>query len=540
MAVRSLRPLIALRAPKNRVRSRTLPAPVGGWNTRDGLPLMPEEDAVILDNFFPNSTSVDLRKGYAPQTASVSGYIETLMAYSSPTTDKLFAASSIGTVYDVTTADSFLTDESGNFLVTEDGNNLIIEGVGSSATLTGMSNGRFQYVNFATSGGNFIVICNGTDSVRNYNGTTWSTPTITGVTSANLVHVNAHKNRLWFVEEDALSAWYLPTQSVAGAASELDLSAFCTKGGYLQAMATWTVDAGYGVDDHAAFITSKGQVLIYRGTDPASSATWALVGIWDIGAPVGRRCFLKWAGDLLIITQDGVVPMSVALQSARTNLRIDITDKIETTMADSATDFSDNFGWQLIFYPRGGQLYLNVPLVERITHHQYVMNTRTKAWCRFKGWNAGCWEIYQDELYFGAYQLIAKAWSGTNDAGGAIEAAAIQAFSELGQPGVQKQAKIFQTLFYTTGSPDLTGGVNVDYDTSENTASLQVQTSLYGLWDTGTWDSAIWGPDLEIRKSWNGVAGVGNAFAPTLNADTVDVQVQWVNSTIVFEEGGFV
>ena len=540
MAVRSLRPLRALKAPRKRVKSITLPAPVGGWNTRDGLPLMPEKDAVLLDNFFPNSTSVDLRKGYTPETASVAGYIETLMAYSSPTLDRLFAASSNGTIYDITTADSFLAAETSHLIRTENNRNIILSGGASSATLSGMSNGRFQYVNFATSGGNFIVICNGTDTVRNFDGSSWSTPSITGVTSANLIHVNAHKNRLWFVEKDSMSAWYLPTQSVAGAASELDLSAFVTKGGYLVAMATWTVDAGYGVDDHAAFITSKGQVLIYRGTDPASSSTWALVGVWDIGAPVGRRCFLKWAGDLLIITQDGVVPMSLALQSSRINQKIELTDKIDTTMADSATDFSDNFGWQLIFYPRGGQLYLNVPLTERVKQHQYVMNTRTKAWCRFTGMNAGCWEIYQDELYFGGFEFIGKAWSGTNDAGSAIEAAAIQAFSELGKPGVQKQAKLFQTLFYTTGAPELTGGVNVDYDTTENTASLQVQASLYGLWDGATWDSDIWGPDLEIRKSWNGVAGVGNAFAPTLNADTVDVQLQWVNSTIVFEEGGFV
>ena len=540
MAVRSLRPLIALKAPKKRVRSKTLPAPVGGWNTRDGLPMMPEHDAVLIDNFFPNSTSVDLRKGYAPHTASVSGYIETLMAYASPTVNKLLAASSIGTIYDISTADSFLTDEAGNLIRTEDDRNIIIDTAGSTSSLTGLSNGRFQYINFATSGGNFIVICNGNDAVRNFDGSAWSTPSITGVTSADLVHVNAHKNRLWFVEKNSLSAWYLPTQSVAGAASELDLSAFCTKGGYLVAMATWTVDAGYGVDDYAAFMTSRGQVLIYRGTDPSSSSTWAIVGVWDIGSPIGRRCFLKYAGDLLLITRDGVVPMSKALQSSRTNQSIELTDKIQPTMGSAAVDYASNFGWQLVFFPGGDQLYLNVPVMERVTSHQYVMNTTTKAWCRFKNMNAGCWEIYQDELYFGSLNFIGKAWETTNDAGSAIVGNAIQAFSELGRPGIQKQAKLFQTLFYTTGSPTLTGGVNVDYDTFENTASLQVQSSAYGIWDSATWDTSRWGSDLELRKSWNGVAGVGNAFAPTLNADATDVQLQWVNSTIIFEEGGYI
>jgi hypothetical protein len=43
-------------------------------------------------------------------------------------------------------------------------------------------------------------------------------------------------------------------------------------------------------DDYAAFITSEGQVAVYSGADPASSTTWSLVGVFDIGAPIGRRC----------------------------------------------------------------------------------------------------------------------------------------------------------------------------------------------------------------------------------------------------------
>lgn len=533
--------LVRVRQSRKKVaKSKTLPAPTGGWNTRDGLPMMEVNDAVLLENWFPASTSVDVRKGYTPWTSSISGYVESLFAYSGAATNKLFAVTSAGTIYEVTTQDSFLTDENGDYIYTEDGRAIVIEAVGSSTAVTGLTNGRWQYTNIATPGGNYLIIANGADSVRSYDGTNWATPAITGVTSANLIHVNLHKNRLWFVEKDALSAWYLPVQSIAGAASKLDLSSFATKGGYLMAMATWTIDAGYGVDDLAAFITSNGQVLVYRGTDPSSASTWALVGSWDIGAPLGRRCFLKWSGDLLLATQDGVQPMSAALQSSRTNPRVALTDKIQPSMSSAAGSYASNFGWQLVYFPNGNQLYLNVPVVERLTQEQFVMNTITKAWCQFSEWNAGCWEVYNDDLYFGGFELVARAWNGTSDAGVAIETAAVQAFSELDAPGVQKRATLFQTLFYTTGTPEVTGGVNVDYDTQENTASLQVQTSLYGIWDSGLWDSAIWGPDLDIRKSWNGAAGVGNAFAPTLNTSTVDITLQWVNSTIVYEEGGFI
>lgn len=51
----------------SRMQSVTEPqptiAPIGGWNARDALGDMDVKDAVILDNFFPGSTDVSLRKG---------------------------------------------------------------------------------------------------------------------------------------------------------------------------------------------------------------------------------------------------------------------------------------------------------------------------------------------------------------------------------------------------------------------------------------------------------------------------------------------
>ena len=528
------------RAKGRKSKVVTLPAPTGGWNARDGLPMMAENDAVLLENWFPSTTSVNIRNGYTPYSADLSGYIETLMAYSGEATNQLLAASSNGIIYNTSSETTYLGTETGDTITAEDADLLLIEPQPAAASVTGLTNGRFQYVNFSNSGGNYIIIANGADSVRAYNGVTWSTPSITGVTSADLIHVNAFKNRLWFVEKDSLSAWYLSTQAISGAAVEFDLKSFATKGGYLMAMATWTIDAGYGVDDLAVFITSNGQVLVYRGTDPSSASTWALVGVWDIGSPIGRRCFLKWGGDLLIITRDGVLPMAQALQSSRTNPRVALTDKIQSQIGTDVQLYGSNFGWQMVFYPAGEFLLLNIPVVARAEQNQYVMNTITKAWAKFTGWDAGCWEIFEDELYFGGYQMIGKAWTGADDDGTAIETAAVQAFSELGSPGIQKRATMFGTVLYTNGNPSIFGGVNVDYDTRENPASLQVQTSIYGLWDSGTWDSAVWGPDLDIRKSWNAAAGVGNAFAPTINTNTSAIYLQWVNSTIVYEEGGYI
>lgn len=50
---------------------------------------------------------------------------------------------------------------------------------------------------------------------------------------------------------------------------------------------TWTLDSGEGLDDYLVVTTSEGQVGVFRGTDPTSVATWGLVGVWNLGEPIG-------------------------------------------------------------------------------------------------------------------------------------------------------------------------------------------------------------------------------------------------------------
>jgi len=45
-------------------RTASVPPPVGGWDTRNALADMPVENAVILDNWFPSTDKVTVRKGH--------------------------------------------------------------------------------------------------------------------------------------------------------------------------------------------------------------------------------------------------------------------------------------------------------------------------------------------------------------------------------------------------------------------------------------------------------------------------------------------
>jgi len=507
------------RAPSTQ-RSQTVSvaAPIGGWNARDALGAMEPLDAVTLTNFWPGTNSVILRNGYTKYATGITGTVESLFAYSSGTSNKLFAAA-VGSIYDVTNG-----------------------GVIGAADVTSLTNARFQYINITTPAASYLMAVNGADKLRTYDGSAWHKDgdgapyNITGVDTANCSNITLFKNRVWLVENGSLKAWYLPVNSIGGAAVALDMTSIFQLGGYIMAAMTWTLDAGYGMDDYLVFITSNGEVMVWRLTDPTTPTGIQMTGLWKIGAPVGRRCWIKYGGDLLIITQDGVVPMSSALQSSRLDPRVSITNKIQYAVSQAVSSYGQNFGWSLLYYSKENQLIMNVPIATG-QEQQYVMNTITKSWCNFTGWSASCWEIWQDDPYFGGNGYVGLAWQGTVDDISNIDGFAIQSFQNYGS-ATQKQCKMIRYHLLSNGSPAISGNVNVDYDLANENASLSFSPLAYSTWDNGSWDLAYWGSGLSPIAEWQGATGIGYTFAPTLNSASQGIELQWVATDLVFEAGG--
>ena len=245
----------AKRARVSHIISR--PAPVKGWNARDPIADLEPDEAITLENFYPSASDVMLRKGINDHVTGISGQVETLMPYNKPDgTQTLFGAA--GTAfYDVTSA-----------------------GAVGAAVVSSLTNARWQHINFTNSSGtSYLCGFNGVDSPRYWDGSSWltitgvSTPAITGLTASEIVAATVHQRRMWLLQKDTLKAWYLPADSVGGAATAFDLSGIAKRGGYLMAIDTWTLDAGAGVDDHWVAVTSEGEIIVYAGTDPSNSST---------------------------------------------------------------------------------------------------------------------------------------------------------------------------------------------------------------------------------------------------------------------------
>lgn len=502
---------------QQRARSVTLPPPVGGWNARDALASMPPTDAVALDNFTPGSTDVALRNGFTSHATGLGTYVESLIEYSPPDNsgNKLFAAVPTA-IYDVTSA-----------------------GAVGAAAVTSLTNGRWQHTMMATAGGNFLVICNGADSVRNYNGSAWSTPTITGVTSSTLVNVCNHQNRLWFCAVNSLKAWYLAGASIAGTATEFDIGPLCRLGGHLVAMGTITRDGGSGMDDMLAMVTSKGEVIIYSGTDPNDAEAWFLQGVYKIAEPVGRRCMVRVGADLAVITSNGLISLSSVIPiSSSGQGQQAASDKIGPAFRAAYQEGGTAFGWQVIEYPKKGLSIVNVPVLERTTQRQFVMNTATGAWSRWTGINAGCWSLLGGQMYFGGNDgTVYQVTEGYDDDGDEIPALLIPAFNRFGTPN-RKHFKEARVLAYGPSDFSPALAMAVDYNTSGINYSYPSASVTNGsLWDVAEWDTAEWGAATVPLSSWQSVAGLGVAGTVAISL-SLDEPYTVNGVDVLFEQGG--
>jgi hypothetical protein len=412
---------------------------------------------------------------------------------------------------------------------------------GNRVTITGASEATFNgtFVITVTGANTFTYTSTGTTTATSITGA-YTTIGITGVNSNTFINVNLFKNRLYFTQKDTLTCWYLDVDSIGGPASPLYFGGIARNSGYLQAMGTWTLDAGQGADDYAVFVTSMGEVIVYNGTDPDSIDTWALKGVWQLGQTFNRRCFFKYSGDLLLLTQDGLVPLASALQSSRLDPRVNLTDKIYFAVSQAATLYYNLFGWQINYYASENMLILSIPTDAGM--EQFVMHTITKSWGRFTGIQGYCWEVSGDaDMHFGGNGYVGIFYNSYSDNGANITATAQQAYSYFERPGQLKRFTLVRPILQSTGGvPDVVCGLSVDFDTQSQLGAVQFNPSALtdGVWDTSKWDQANWAGGLITTKIWQGVSGLGFSGSINLNVASRGIELHWASTDYVMEAGG--
>ena len=411
-----------------------------------------------------------------------------------------------------------------------------------SSLVSGLTNSRWQYVNFSNAGAEFLVMCNGVDPVLLYNGSTWqkviqsSTPiAITGVDPTTFASVNVFAQRLWFAKLNTTQAWYLPVGQVGGAANVLDIGSEVTLGGFLAGMATWNIDDSAGLNPYLVLVTSVGEAVVYQGSDPSQANAFGISAHFRIGAPTGRRFYEKYGSDIVFIGADGLTPLSKALLSDRSERNETLTRKISPSVTADVAAYGAHFGWQVILYPDGNKLLVNVPTAEDTTSYQYVMNTLTNAWCRFTGWNSTCFAYYNSGLYFGGPNGVAQADMGNDDGGNAINADIKPAFNYFGQRGMQKYFKMVKPVFLANSPFTLQMDLSVDFNNTLPTSTPGFSQGFSTPWDTTPWDRVPWNGAQIIQSDWESIDGIGYAATYRMRTQTKGIAYSIESATFLFE-----
>lgn len=504
----------------------SIPAPVGGLNDRDSLADMAPQDAVVMTNWWPYPSYVGIRKGYEEWAIGITDGSEedtpatpdTIVEYNAPNgTPQLFAAVP-DLIYDATTSSP----------------NLVFGTYGSDI------GSKWQDVHITTPGGSFMYLLNGQSEAVLYDGSTWqqinsgTTPDITGVDTDTLIHGCLFKNRIFFVAVGSLTLYYLPPLFVGGTVAELDLGSVFRFGGYIMAVYPWTIDAGDGMDDHLVVISSEGEVAVYKGTDPSDANAWALVGVFVLGRPIGRRCGIKYGGDLAINTYEGVYPLGKGLLTATIDRRIALTDKIQNVVSADAERFGTNYGWELCLFPDANMMILNV--AGNSKRFQYAQNTITGAWAKFDGMNALCWRNASTGLYFGALGGVYKAWVGNfdtivvNGGNASIVADVLPAFGYFGSKALNKYFTMVRPYIQTNGSPSILYGLNTDFVSKAPTGVLSYSPPTGMVWGSMTWGSMTWGGGNRSLASWKTVGAVANSAAIRLKIQGNGAEVKFISN----------
>lgn len=446
-----------------------IPSSQGGLNLKDSLDAMDIRYAIQMDNILPD-TNRDVLRGGCRQISTMPA--NKLMTYNKKGMETLLLASD-GAIYKMN----------------EDYSRTLLK--------SGFSTDNWQFCSFTDGGGNVnTILANGSsDNVqRVYDNGGTLTITSAYTSATGLISPCSYKNRMYFAVKDSLIVKYAESQAIDGALSTYNLGSIFRQGGSVISIANWTQNAGTGMANLICFLTSEGEVAVYDGLSPEDTG-WNLVGVFRISKPIGLDCVCQLGGDLIIITQDGYLPLSNVISQDRAN-KVEISDKINPIV--EGKNFNAN--WGIYWYSKKGWLIINAP--SKDTGHsqeQHVLVHNTGGWCRFVGWDAFCFATLNDDLFFCNGTGVFQANVGTTDNGQKITYYLQKAYTQLEIPEI-KQVMLIKERNTTLGQETIGTRIGVDFKLEDSSSRLVQLEGTQTYWDTAIWDVSFWSSERPISQ----------------------------------------
>jgi hypothetical protein len=497
-----------------------LPASTAGINAVDSLAAMQPDECVYTYNLIAQDYGMVVRPGYSEWANGWDSTARTIITFQGAISsqDRLWVA-----------------DEDGIWDVTTQGETAPVLKLAWAATSS--IAGICSYITYSTDGTTqFVLLC---DELNGYHVWTESTDTwaavpagagvgeIDGVDPADLNFVVAWKERVWFIEKDTGNGWYLAANTIYGAVTKFTFSGQFMQGGNLRAMFNWTLDGGVGIEDYLVIVAGSGDLSIYKGIDPNSPTSFAIVGTWNIGkVPAGNRIGRQFGGELFILSSYGLLPMSALLKGADTReLEVYASRKVAPYLRIAFDEVIDDFGWHVPVHAKESLLYINAPKTAGRDQIGFCLYFGNAAWSMVRGlaknhtaeWQGRVYWTDGDKLYLEEGN-VDKAFIDTQVDGEpeAIIWDTLSSFQALGEPSRFKRVMYIRPNFIAENTPSYEAVARYDYDISQAKGSPVQTFGDTGVWDAGVWGVSLWAGGLSASSRASGAFGTGRAIAVAL------------------------
>lgn len=517
-------------------------APVMGMDGTLPLFNMPQGTAVYLYNLLPTEYGAQTRAGDRVWAQGLAGGdVRSILPFNSQvfggTESRLFGVTPSG-IYDCTTQG---TDTPIAVVTFPD---------------TSLDAGFCTFLHHTDPAGNqVLLVADARNGMYQYNptGAVWTkyTSEITGVDPTKVAFIMNHKGRIWMIERDSSDAWYLPVGQRTGAATKFQLGSKMKHGGYLVGLYSWSVDGGDGVDDYLLAVSKAGDLLAYRGSDPAFADKWDLVGKFFIGeVPENRRIASETGGDTILLSVFGATSVEQLLSGIDPNkTERNVTAKIARFIRTAIADKITLPYWEIKFLMAENLMVINSPRRVNEDYIQYALNINRVSeesgggWGLMRGVGATTFESYNGTSYFGTEDGKIKQIFGSLDgvdidgAGGEpVAFSGLGRFTNYGSPA-NKQVTFIRPAFVTSNVLTYSTKAVYDFQLSEIVDSAVAGVVSGALWDVAIWDQAIWS-GLSTDSKVGASQGFGRNVAIAIRGSAVQ-RSTLVNTELMWQPWGF-
>ena len=344
----------------------------------------------------------------------------------------------------------------------------------------------------------------------------------------NFIDVTIHQKRIWFVQKDSTLGWYLPANQVWGKARMFDFGPLFKRGGYLQSLATWTVDDGDGSRHLLVAFGSEGDVAVYGAPTSIRRCSWQLQGVFYAGPLMaGHRFHAKVSGDLKFLTTAGADQHERHADLHAGHLPAEQHRGAGRSSSSLRSRQPLRFppGWDMKFVPSVNMLLINIPGLTAEGALQVARTSSTRSGRLLPGHG-------RDLLLPGLHDGVPlrhrprarqagldrqrrRGNNSDNPQGIPITALVQQAYNYFGTPANNKQVGLFRPNFLRPQAVAVEGDhpATTSISTRRPSSSNPVQSPA-PLWDRPSGTSRCGRAASTLRSS--GPAAAGYGFAGSL------------------------